>query len=267
MTTDALTHDLALAERAAREAGDILLDYWARRDELTVSSKRAGDFVSLADVAAEEHIKRTLLGTRPEDGWLGEESGESEQRARRWIVDPLDGTTNFLRGIPHWSVSISLEIDGTLQIGVVHDPLKRETFSSAVGRGATLNGEPIRHSGTAGCENALFGTGIPFGQMAHIDDHADDIRRLVPRCAGVRRMGSAALDLAYVASGRLDGFWERALQPWDIAAGLVLMREAGVHVEGWREDERPEDTGSVIAAAPDLFDTFATLLRQEHLPT
>lgn len=259
--------DLRLAESAARDAGEILLHYWHQRGNLTVSTKRAGDFVSDADVASETRLKSLLLGQRPSDGWLGEESdnagdGQNPPCGRRWVVDPLDGTTNFLRGIPHWAVSIALEIEGQLQLGVIHDPVKDETFVAMAGGGTRLNGVSLRHADTLELDRALFGTGIPFGQMAHIDDHAADISRLLPHCAGVRRMGAAALDLAYVAAGRLDGFWERILQPWDIAAGLVIMREAGVHVEGWENRERPEDTGSVIAAAPQLFARFAGVLRQ-----
>ena len=181
---------------------------------------------------------------------------------RRWIVDPLDGTTNFLRGIGHWAVSIALEDEGGLCLGVVRDPLRGESFAAARGAGATLNGRPISVAGTTDLSAALFGTGIPFGGMAHIDAHAADIARLMPHCAGVRRMGAAALDLAYVAAGRLDGFWERSLQHWDIAAGLVLLREAGARVEGWTQTERPEDTGTVVTATPALFPAFATCIRQ-----
>lgn len=266
MLSDPLGHamisdDHALAQRLAHEAGAILLEHWSQRAGLTVTSKRAGDFVSDADRAAEGHIRAMLAAERPEDGWLGEETGAAAGQGRRWIVDPLDGTTNFLRGIGHWCVSIALEEAGTRVLGVVHDPVKGETFAAAHGQGATLNGQPIAVAQTAVLSDALFGTGIPFGGMAHIDDHAADIARLMPRCAGVRRMGAAALDLAYVAAGRLDGFWERRLQPWDIAAGLVLLREAGARVEGWLPDEAPEDTGTVVAATPGLFPAFAGTLR------
>lgn len=256
-------NDLALALRLSREAGDILLGHWATRGRLAVSSKRAGDFVSEADCDAEAHLRAGIARARPEDGWLGEETGAAPGDGRRWIVDPLDGTTNFLRGIGQWAVSIALEESGVPVLGIIHDPVRDETFAARAGRGATLNGQPIRVAETATLSTALFGTGIPFGGMAHIDDHAADIARLMPRCAGVRRMGAAALDLAYVAAGRFDGFWERRLQPWDIAAGLVLLREAGATVEGWDPVERPEQTGTVIAAPPALFHDFAAILRCE----
>lgn len=254
-------HDLELATQAAHSAGEILLDFWARRDELAVSNKRAGDFVSEADVTTEKHLQDVLLADSPGDSWLGEESGAAAGGGRRWIVDPLDGTTNFLRGIPHWSVSIALEVAGKLTVGVVYDPVKSETFAAQLGLGATVNGKPIKVAATTELSSALLGTGIPFGSMPHIDDSAADISRLMPRCAGVRRMGSAALDLAYVASGRLDAFWERRLKLWDIAAGLVLLREVGAVVEGWTQDEPPELAGNVVTASPGIFSEFAAELR------
>ncbi|WP_228461187.1 inositol monophosphatase family protein [Paracoccus liaowanqingii] len=252
--------DLTLAIAAAREAGEGLRAAWADRGALRIDAKRQGDFVSQADLGAEALLRDRLLGPSPTDGWLGEET-EARPGARRWIVDPLDGTTNFLRGIAHWAVSIALEEDGRLVLGVVHDPLKDETFSARIGGGLHLNGVPLTPAPPPGFDAALYGTGLPFGDMPHIDDHAGDLTRILPQSAGVRRMGAAALDLAYVAAGRLDGFWERRLRPWDIAAGLVLLREAGARVEGWTPAERPEDSGTVIAASPALFDAFATALR------
>jgi myo-inositol-1(or 4)-monophosphatase len=264
MTGQADYHDdMILALEAAREAAQILMGYWADRPALTIRNKRAGDFLSEADTEAEGALRTSLLGARPGDGWLGEETGATAPARRRWIVDPLDGTTNFLRGIPHWAVSLALEVDGVRQVGVVHDPVKGEVFSALRGAGAWLNGAPIRVVGTASLSSALFGTGIPFGDMAHIDEHAADIARLMPRCAGVRRMGAAALDLAYVAAGRLDGFWERRLQPWDIAAGLVLLHEAGARVEALSPDDRPEASGTVLAATPGVFDAMAAVLRDQ----
>ena len=255
--------DLALALQAADAAGNILMHHWVNRQNLSVQTKRAGDFLSQADLEAEACLKTTLLGARPEDGWLGEETGASNPARRRWIVDPLDGTTNFLRGIPHWAVSIALEVDGQRRIGVVHDPVKGETFSARLGHGAHLNGARVHVSGTENLSSALFGTGIPFGGMAHIDDHAADIAALMPHCAGVRRMGASALDLAYVAAGRLDGFWERRLQQWDIAAGLVILHEAGAQTAALDPAERPEATGTVLTATPALFDAFAKVLRDQ----
>ncbi|WP_035518176.1 inositol monophosphatase family protein [Pseudohaliea rubra] len=261
MTDAAVAEDLALALRLAREAGELLLAHWAERASLTVTAKGAGDFVSEADREAEAWLRRGFACARPDDGWLGEETGAAAGGARRWIVDPLDGTTNFLHGLGHWAVSVALEEEGALSLGVVHDPLRGETFAATRGCGATLNGSPIAVAAGGVMASALFGTGIPFGDMPHIDDHAADLARLMPACAGVRRLGAAALDLAYVAAGRLDGFWERRLQPWDIAAGLVLLREAGARVEGWTPEERPETSGTVIAAGPALFPAFSARLR------
>jgi myo-inositol-1(or 4)-monophosphatase len=254
-------NDLAQAVSAAKAAGELLMKHWDKRLALTVSSKRAGDFVSEADVSSELLLKELLIAEGSADGWLGEDGGGGIGTfSRRWIVDPLDGTTNFLRGIPHWAVSIALEQNGELVLGVVHDPVKSETFAALKGHGATLNGEAIGVSVTQDLTGALFGTGLPFGTMDHIKDAAHDIAALMPMCAGVRRMGAAALDLAYVASGRLDGFWERKLKLWDIAAGLVLLREAGARVEGWG-DELPEASGTVLCATPGLFGAFAQTLR------
>ena len=254
--------DRTLALRLAGEAGEILLAHWAARDSLHVTEKRAGDFVSDADRAAEQHIREGIARARPADGWLGEETGAAGRGGRRWVVDPLDGTTNFLHGIGHWAVSIALEDAGKPVLGVIHDPVRAETFAAQPGAGAELNGRAISVRDTAELPSALLGTGIPFGGMPHIDAHAADIARLMPACAGVRRMGAAALDLAYVAAGRLDGFWERRLQHWDIAAGLVLLREAGAVVEGWHPDEHPEETGTVITAPKGLFPAFASILRR-----
>lgn len=261
METQATETDLQLAVRAAESAGKFLLGFWMKRTQLTVSSKRAGDFVSEADVSAENHLKEILLGARQSDQWLGEETGSKGSSNRRWIVDPLDGTTNFLRGLPMWSVSVALEVDGELTLGVVHDPVHSETFAAQLGGGATINGLPMAVSQTEVLSAALFGTGVPFGSMAHIAESAADIGRLMPHCAGVRRMGSAALDLAYVAAGRLDGFWERKLQLWDIAAGLVLLRETGAVVQGAQDQDDPKQSGTVITATPNLFAEFSSLLR------
>ena len=257
--------DLNLAIHAAHIAGTLLSAHWQNRDDLAVQTKRAGDFVSRADTEAETCLRDILLPTGCADGWLGEETPAHLAPTRRWIVDPLDGTTNFLRGIGHWAISIALEVDGIRRIGVVHDPLRGETFAARLGGGATLNGKPMRAARTTTLSGALFGTGIPFGGMAHIDTHAADIARLLPHCAGVRRMGAASLDLAYVAAGRLDGFWERVLQPWDIAAGLVLLSEAGARVAALDPHDHPQKSGTVLTACPGIFESFAAILRDQPL--
>ena len=252
--------DLDMATEAAVGAGEILLGHWEKRESLEISNKRPGDFVSQADLEAEQYLKQQLLGSDSDYGWLGEETGSTEGVSKRWIVDPLDGTTNFLRGIPHWSVSVALEVDGELSIGVVHDPIKQETFFAEKGSGAFLNGASISVSDTEDISSALFATGIPFGTMQDIDKHASEIARLMPHCAGVRRLGSAALDLAYVACGRFDGFWERRLQMWDIAAGLVILGEAGGVVTGWQKHESAEQNGNVISGNQKLFDKFFEII-------
>jgi myo-inositol-1(or 4)-monophosphatase len=253
--------DLALAVAAAEDAGVALLRHHRARHLLVIEEKRAGDFVSEADREAEALLQRRLLGARPGDGWLGEEMGEAAGNGRRWVVDPLDGTTNFLRGLPYWCVSVALEVEGRPRLGVIHDPLHGETFAAAPGTGLRVNGRLLPRAAAGAMAAALFGTGIPFGGMAHIATHAADIARLMPHCAGVRRTGASALDLAYVAAGRLDGFWERRLRPWDVAAGLALMAEAGVRVEGVASGEDPWATGSVLCATPALFDAFAARVR------
>lgn len=253
--------DISFVKEVAQDAGKILIEYWHERKKLSVLCKATGEFVSQADCASERYLRQRLLSAFPEDGWMGEETGTREAGPRRWIVDPLDGTTNFLRGLDHWAISIALEDAGELTLGVVHDPIRQETFSAQIGKGAWLNNEPVSVAQTRDMSHALFGTGVPFGAMTHIEDHASDIARLMPHCAGLRRMGAASLDLCYVATGRLDGFWERRLQLWDIAAGLVLLREAGARVEGWRQDERPEESGTIVTAVPELFPAFSASLR------
>jgi myo-inositol-1(or 4)-monophosphatase len=249
--------------KAARRAGRTLVRDFGEVENLQVSSKGPGDFVSRADTRAEEIVRGELTEARPNYGWLGEESAEvrGADPTRRWIVDPLDGTTNFLHGIPHWAVSIALEHKGEIVAAVVYDPAKDEMFVAEKGSGAYLNDRRIRVSGRREMITMLFGTGIPFGGSPLLPELLKDLARLTPRTAGIRRMGVAALDLAYVAAGRLDGFWERSLNPWDIAAGLLLVREAGGLVGGMGPGDDPMETGNVIAANAEVFEAFAGLLR------
>lgn len=257
--------NLNLMIKAARKAGRSLVKDFREVENLQVSSKGPGDFVSKADREAERIIKEDLLGARPTYGWLGEETGEAEgaDPTRRWIVDPLDGTTNFLHGMPHWAVSIALEHKGEIVAGVIFDAAKDELFWAEKGQGAWMNDRRLRVSGRRQLHEAVFATGIPFGAKSTLPAMMQDLARLMPACAGVRRWGAAALDLAWVAAGRYEGFWERELHAWDIAAGLILVKEAGGFVSGLRDGQDPLDSGSVLACNDSLFVTVQKVLRGE----
>lgn len=257
--------NLNLMIKAARKAGRSLVKDFREVENLQVSAKGPGDFVSKADREAERLIKDELMGGRPTYGWLGEETGgqDGQDPTRRWIVDPLDGTTNFLHGMPHWAVSIALEHKGEIVSAVVYDAAKDELFWAEKGAGAWMNDRRIRVSGRRHMHEAVFATGIPFGAKTTLPAMMKDLARLMPACAGVRRWGSAALDLAYVAAGRYDGYWERELQAWDIAAGILLVKEAGGFVSGLREGDDPLEKGAVICANEAMFDPFRAIIRGE----
>jgi len=257
--------NLNLMIRAARRAGRSLVRDFNEVENLQVSVKGAGDFVSAADRKAEAIIRDELMGARPAYGWLAEEAGETpgSDKTRRWIVDPLDGTTNFLHGLPHWSVSIALEHKGRIVAGVVFDPAKDEIFVAETGQGCWMNDRRARVSARRDLQASIFATGIPYAAKQTLPDTLRDLATLMPKTAGVRRFGSAALDLAYVAVGRYDGFWERELNAWDMAAGIILVQEAGglVGALGHGPGEgRPLENGAVIAANASLFDTLNGLV-------
>lgn len=255
--------NLNLMIKAARRAARGLVKDFREVENLQVSTKGPGDFVSRADREAERVIREDLLTARPNYGFLGEEGGEihGEDPTRRWIVDPLDGTTNFLHGLPHWAISIALEHKGDIVAAVIYDPAKDEMFWSERGQGAWMNDRRLRVSGRRVMHEALFATGVPFGGRGGLGETLADMARLMPACAGVRRWGAAALDLAYVAAGRVDGFWERGLSPWDVAAGVLLVREAGGFVEAITPDADPIASGSLIAGNAELFRPFAREIR------
>ncbi len=249
--------------KAARAAGRSLVKDFREVENLQVSSKGAGDFVSRADIASEQIVRDILMEARPNYGWVGEESGavEGKDPTRRWIVDPLDGTTNFLHGLPHWAVSIALEHKGELVAAVVFDPAKDEMFVAEKGQGAWLNASRLRVSDRSRMIESIFATGVPFAGAPELPELLQDLARLMPTCAGVRRYGAAALDLAYVAAGRYEGYWERSLNDWDIAAGVLLVREAGGLVDGFEPGSNPVVTGDVLAANGAVFETFSRLIR------
>lgn len=248
---------------AARKAGRSLSKDFREIENLQVSVKGAGDFVSRADIAAEEIIREELTEARPTYGWLGEESGAEDGKdpTRRWIVDPLDGTTNYLHGLPHWAVSIALEHKGEIIAAVVYDPTKDEMFVAEKGQGAWMNEMRVRTSGRHRIGESVFATGLPFAGRSDLPETLQDLAKILPMSAGVRRFGSASLDLAYVAAGRFDGFWERRLQPWDIAAGLLIAKEAGVMVDGIVANTDPLETGSLICSNDQLFERFCKVIR------
>ena len=255
--------NLNLMIKAARKAGRTLVKDFREVENLQVSTKGPGDFVSRADREAERLIKEELLGGRPTYGWIGEETGTQAgaDPTRRWIVDPLDGTTNFLHGMPHWAVSIALEHKGEIVSAVVYDPAKDEMFWAEKGAGCWLNdNRRLRVSGRRAMSEAVFATGVPFGAKTTLPATLKDLGRLMPACAGVRRWGAASLDLAYVAAGRFDGYWEREMNVWDIAAGVLLVKEAGGLVEGLREGSDPLD-GALIAANDGIFKAMADTIR------
>ena len=257
--------NLNIMIKAARRASRGLLRDFGEVENLQVSSKAAGDFVSKADIKAEEIIYEELSEARPNYGWVGEESEEKKGRdpTRRWIVDPLDGTSNFLHGIPHWAISIGLEYKKEIIAGVIYDPIKDEMFTAEKGQGAWLNDRRLRVSDRTDMIEMLFATGLPFGGKEGLRNTLEELDKLMPKCAGVRRQGAAALDLAYVAAGRLDGYWEKGLKAWDIAAGLVIAKEAGALIEGFASPlESPLLSGSLICANNLIFKNFAQLLRE-----
>ena len=255
--------NLNLMIKAARRAGKALVKDFREVENLQVSTKGPGDFVTKADREAERIIKEDLMGARPTYGWLGEETGEQEGQdpTRRWIVDPLDGTTNFLHGMPHWAISIALEHKGEITSAVVFDAAKDEMFWAEKGSGAWMNDRRLRVSGRRAMHEAVFATGVPFSAKKTLPATLADLARLMPACAGMRRWGVASLDLAYVAAGRFDGYWERELHQWDIAAGILSVKEAGGLIGPVREGYDILEKGALICANQALFAPLTKIIR------
>lgn len=254
---------LTIAVRAARAAGDIIVRSMDRVDLINISPKGRNDFVTDVDRQAEREIVATLQKAYPGHACIGEEGGYQgpNQAEFVWIIDPLDGTTNFLHGFPQFAVSIGLFHRGKPEKAVVYDPLRQELFTGARGAGATLNNRRLRVTKQAGMTGALLGTGIPFKDQRYVDAYLGMLKDLLKDSAGIRRAGSAALDLAYVAAGRLDGFWEFGLKHWDMAAGVLLIQEAGGIVSDLEGSDKHFETGNVVAAPPKLHQTMLSLIR------
>jgi myo-inositol-1(or 4)-monophosphatase len=248
--------------KAARRAARSLLHDFGEVEQLQVSAKGPGDFVSRADLKAEQLIRDELTAARPNYGWTGEESEavKGADPTRRWIVDPLDGTTNFLHGLPHWSISIGLEHKGEVVAGVIYDPARDEMFVAEKGAGAYVNDRRLRVSGRRDMMEMIFATAMPGAGRADLPRALREIAAMTPLTAGIRRLGSSALDLAWVAAGRVDGTWQRGAQAWDVAAGILMVREAGGFagtIEG--EGDLLED-GSLLAANPEVFEALRRTL-------
>ena len=247
---------------AAQKAARGLVRDFGEIENLQVSKKGTGDFVSAADRKAEETLVAELTKARPGYGFLLEEGGaiEGSDTSNRWIIDPLDGTTNLLHGIPHFSVSIALERDGELNAGVIYEPVWDQMFIAEKGQGAYLNDRRLRVSARRVLEESLFATGIPFAGKDEHDRFLEQLKAIMAVSSGVRRFGSAALDLAYVAAGRYEGFWEIGLHPWDMAAGIVLVREAGGFVTDLSGGKGMMESGEILAANDQLHGTMLKIL-------
>jgi myo-inositol-1(or 4)-monophosphatase len=245
---------LNTAITAARKAGDIIFRYAHRIDQLDVQEKSSHDFVSQVDEMAEQAIIDVLHTAYRNHSIVGEESGRHEgDSIYEWVIDPLDGTTNYLYGIPHYAVSIALKKEGKLFQGVIYDPAKNDLFTASKGNGAMLNQRRIRIRPRNSLENALLTTGIPYKASQDMALFTKTLTALTPNTAGIRRPGSAALDLAYVAAGRYDGFWEFGLNEWDIAAGVLMVQEAGGLVGDLKGGNTHLETGDIVAASPAVF--------------
>jgi myo-inositol-1(or 4)-monophosphatase len=249
---------------AALKAARGLLRDFGEVEQLQVSRKGPADFVSTADHKAEKTLRAELSKARPGYGFLMEETGTvaGTDVNNRWIVDPLDGTTNFLHGIPHFCISIALEREGELVAGVVYEPTRDEMYWAEKGIGAFMNDRRLRVSGRPRLDDAVIGTGIPYRERGHHESYLETLEAVMAATAGVRRMGAAALDLAYVAAGRFDGYWEFGLSPWDLAAGLVLVREAGGHVADPGGGTDILGSGEIVAANTQLHGPLTALVRK-----
>ena len=241
---------LNIAVRAARAAGSFIVRHVDRIDALEVTRKSMNDYVSSVDKNAEQIIIDSIRRAYPNHGIVAEESGHQPGDEHVWVIDPLDGTTNFLHGFPQYAVSIAVRVREHVECGVIFDPLRQELFTAVRGSGATLNDRRIRVSKQRGLEGALLGTGFPFRYLDHLDPYMAMLKTLTPQVAGIRRLGSAALDLAYVASGRLDGFWEFGLHEWDYAAGALMVQEAGGLVSAPDGDDGWYQSGDIVAGTP-----------------
>ena len=255
---------LNVAVMAARSGGNALIRKLPQLEKLKIEQKGRNDFVSDADHAAEAAVIDTILKHYPDHAILAEESGAQGESEYTWVIDPLDGTTNYLHGFPVFCVSIGVMRNGRVEHGVVYDPMRQEIFAASKGDGATLDGRKIRVTGQKYMERALLGTGFPYRESnKEIDPYMGMLRKAIEQTAGIRRCGAAALDLCYVASGRLDAFWETGLAIWDLAAGALILREAGGIISGLDGSENFLETGHVLCGSPKIYSATAKMFAPE----
>jgi len=258
---------LNIAVKAARRAGSIINRAALDRTQLEIRAKRANDFVTQVDKAAEAAVIDIIRQAFPDHAILAEESGSLEGLGSSgkadylWIIDPLDGTTNFIHGFPQYCVSIALQHRGAVQHGVIYDPSKNELFTASKGRGAFLDDHRMRVTKCANLKDALVGTGFPFKEMSRLELYFRQLKEVMQNSAGVRRAGAAALDLAYVAAGRMDAFWEMGLSPWDMAAGALMIQEAGGLVGNLQGDSGYLESGDIAAATPKVLPQLLAALK------
>ncbi len=259
---------LNIALRAARKAGELVARATEQLDTLEVKEKSANDFVTEMDQASEKEVIYHISKAHPDHAFLGEEGGiqGNPDSDYQWVIDPIDGTTNFIHGIPHFAISIACLYKGQLEHAVVLDPIRREEFTASRGKGAQINGRRMRVSSRKSMDGALIGTGIPFKSRseAWIPAYTQSLAAVAKQTAGIRRAGAASLDLAYVAAGRLDGFWEIGLSQWDIAAGVLLIRESGGLVSDFNGGSDFMNSGNVVAGNPKCFKALLQTV-QPHL--
>ncbi|NVK25154.1 MAG: inositol-1-monophosphatase [Gammaproteobacteria bacterium] len=254
---------LNIAVRAARNAGKIIARSYEQLDLVQSELKGANDFVTNVDKEAEQAIISTIQASYPDHSFVAEESGVTDGKNQKfqWVIDPLDGTTNFVKGIPHFSVSIALKVDGKLEQAVVFDPIRGELFTASKGAGAQLDGKRIRVSKAKELAGTVLSTGFPYRNRHQLEAYQNIFSDLFTQVADMRRMGSAALDLCYVAAGRFEGFWELGLKPWDTAAGQLIAREAGAVVADFEGGDNYDKSGNIVVATPKVLGAILKSIR------
>ena len=250
-----------IAVRAARRAGELMIRQLNRLESLEITEKTRNEYVTEVDRIAEDAIIEVIYDHYPDHSILAEESGQRGNNEFQWIIDPLDGTTNYIHGFPVFAVSIAVAHNGQLEHGVVYDPLRQEIFTASRGQGAQLDGHKIRVSRRPSMQHSLIATGFPYrANKEHLDDYLEMLKSVISVSAGIRRPGSAALDLCYVAAGRVDGFWEIGLNIWDIAAGALMIKEAGGRISDFHGTDAYLQSGDVVAGSPKIYAGLSKLL-------